>query len=61
MGLGCPLQRLTMGGLFREPDVLEVVGMLLLEGMGIFGVGRGNGDNRRSWLDAGSMPCEVTV
>ena len=50
-----------MDGLFREPDVLEVVGMLLLEGMGIFGAGRRNSDDRRSWLSAGSMPCEVTV
>ncbi len=41
MGLGCPLRRLTMGGLFREPDVLEVVGVLLLERMGTFGAGKG--------------------
>jgi hypothetical protein len=48
MGMGCPLRRLTEGGLFREPVVLEVVGVLLLEGMGIFGAGRGDGDDRRS-------------
>ena len=50
-----------MGGLFCEPDVLDVVGMLLLEGIGIFGAGRRSSDDRRSWLGAGSMPCEVTV
>jgi hypothetical protein len=50
-----------MGGLFRESDVLEIVDVLLLEGMGTFGAGRGEGDDRTSWLGAGSMPCEVTV
>jgi hypothetical protein len=49
------------GGLFREPDVLEVVGVLVLVLVlgGISAVE--GGENRRSWLGAGSMLCEMIV
>jgi hypothetical protein len=37
-----------MDGIFREPDVFKVVGVLLIKGIGIFGPGRGDGDDHRS-------------